>query len=647
MSLDRFPSDITPAWVRAFSAERFAQADAQLLALESASADSVSTAQALAEQFDDAIATMTDFELPYLLGATHADEHVRAAGREAEPEVDRRMTAIWLNPKIAAAVSSASPWFDALPPPHARLLRETKRDFRRGGLELSPEKQTRLRALNDEITRVGQEFSRAIDEGRDEVQVPEASLADLPEDYRARHPATNGHVAISTDYPDYFPFVIHSADRQTARALSTLFSNRGGQANVDRLEKLLELRQEKAHLLGYASWADFALEPKMAETSINVRAFLSKLSHAIRPKAEEEYAMLCEEHERLLGKVDGRLYPVDHLYLEEKARARRFALDARELTPYFPLNQVLDGIFGLAKTLYGVAFKEVSAPRWDEAVRTFDLMDGSRPIARAYLDLFPRPAKFGHAAMFGVRARHDRSSALPQAALVCNFAPPTPSTPSLLTHDEVVTLFHEFGHLLHHLLTQSPLTSFAGTRTVHDYVELPSQLFEEWAWRRESLDLFARHYRSGARLPDDIFAALIASRSFGRALGTLRQVTLSTLDLELHSRPSPLDSTALVRELQNDIGLFRYVEGTHFQGSFGHLVGYDAGYYGYQWALSLARDALTRFDREGYLNAAVAHDYRQAILAPGGSRDEARQLEDFLGRPHSPEAYIAFVTGTT
>jgi thimet oligopeptidase len=230
------------------------------------------------------------------------------------------------------------------------------------------------------------------------------------------------------------------------------------------------------------------------------------------------------------------------------------------------------------------------------------------------------------------------------AALVCNFPRPGEGTPALLTHEEVVTFFHEFGHVLHDLLTEAKLASFAGTATARDFVEAPSQMFEEWTYRREILDRFAVHHATGERIPEDLFAGLLRSRKFGLALGTQRQLFLAALDLEYHTREAGFDSTRVLEEVFTEYLPFTFLRGSHFQASFGHLVGYDAGYYGYQWALSLSRDVLTRFEAEGFMNPRVAADWRRHVLAQGGSEDEEAMIERFLGRKSSADAYIRYLS---
>lgn len=587
---------------------------------------------------------------PHLMAEAHPEAQVREAARACEPRFDEFETHLMLDAKLAKAVSRLAAKGEAYDGPSARLLEHTERDLRRNGLALPPEKQERLRRLNDEITRAGQAFSKNIAESTASIDISPSSLEGLPEEYKAAKLASklpNGKVRITTSYPDYFPFLRYAEDRETAQRLYTLFENRAKAENLPILDKLIRLREEKARLLGYENWADYVIEPRMAKDAQTVRKFLEEVRDAIREPAEAELA-LFRQKQRELGRPESPLYGFDRLYLEEKLRAERFGLDSRELSQYFEVESVKEGLLELTADLYGLTIRRVDLPVWHEEVEAYELYEGSRPLGRLYLDLYPRENKFQHAAVFGVRPSKrlaDDSRVLPITTLVCNFPKSAFGQPALLTHEEVVTFLHELGHVLHQLLTESPYAAFSGTQTARDFVETPSQMFEEWAYRREVLDRFARHHRTGELIPDSLYEALVRSRGFGRALATQRQLFFSALDLEYHTRPAGFDTTAVLKEVHREYQPFDFLEGTHFQASFGHLIGYDAGYYGYQWALSLSRDVLTRFEKEGMMNRQTANDWRQAVLAPGGSEDETAMVERFLGREPNAEAYIAFLRG--
>lgn len=621
---------------------------AQLRALN-AKSDAELTSDVTLGRFD----TITLFvqsagEFPYLMSMVHPDLAVRDAAKECEPKTDSFMTELWMDVEVASVMKRYANKNETLPTHKQRLLHDIIREFRRNGLELNPDEQTRLREINTELTTLGQSFLVNISSSRGQIRVPPTSLEGLPEDYIQKHPLENdGLITITTDYPDFFPFATYSTDRKSARELYIQFTNRGGDENIALLDRILSLRNEKAQLLGYKTWADYAIEPRMAKTPETVYTFLEGLKLSLKGPSKAEFSEFVETHVQLGGKPTDPLSPVERYYLEDRIRTAKYQFNTKELSNYFEMNAVTQGILEITSRIYGITFKEDKTPAWHADVRTFEIIENNERIGKFYLDLHPRADKYKHAAMFSVRTPkrfEDGSWVTPIAALVCNFPKPG-ALPALLSHDEVQTYFHEFGHVLHHLLTQSPLASFAGTNTTRDFVETPSQMFEEWAFNREVLDLFAKHHKTGEPIPEPLFQAMLRARSFGRALGTQRQLFLASFDLALHSRKPGFNTTALVKELQSQNESFQYIEGTHFQSSFGHLIGYDAGYYSYQWALSLSRDVLTRFQKEGLMNPATAASFRKEVLAHGGGEDENVMLENFLGRPPSAEAYAQYLKG--
>ena len=611
-------------------------------------------------RFDDAMAEVSDAQsFPYLMGVAHPDIAVRDAAKLCEPKVDTLLTGLYFDVDLATVIKAYAAKGEKLEGERARLLTDTLRDFRRNGLDLPPEKQEILRKYNAEITDIGQKFEANIGASKDTLFTDPKSLEGLPAEYVAKHPVIkggdhDGKVEITTDYPDFFPFVTYSKDRKAALELYIKFTNRGGDENVKLLERLLQLRSDKAKLLGYATWADYAIEPRMAKSAKAVHAFLEHVREAVKAPAKIEFADFMKEHVALGGKATDKLPPSDRYYLEDRVRKTKYNFDSKELANYFEIGAVKKGLLDITAKMYGLEYKEVPANAWHEDVTAYDVYSGGKKIGKFYLDLYPRADKFKHAAMFTVRQAKmlsDGTYQLPAAALECNFPKPgDPSGPALMKHDDVVTFFHEFGHVLHHILTQSQLVTFSGTNTVRDFVEAPSQMFEEWAWSRDVLDLFAKHYKTGEKIPDALFASMTKSRAFGRALGTQRQLFLAILDQEYHTRTPGIDATPgyttkVVEEVQNKTDQFEYVKGTHFQSSFGHLVGYDAGYYSYQWALSLSRDVLTRFKKEGMLNTATAQAWRDEVLSKGGGVDERSMIAKFLGRAPNDEAYVQFLKG--
>lgn len=648
---DPVAQGLTPEGVTKLCDERLAKAKQhldQIKTLKGASPDKLTYASTIG-RFDEVILEVTNGSaFPYLMGLAHPDGATRAAAKECEPKVDAFQTSLWLDADLAGVMKAYAAKGEKLEGEKAQLLADVLRDFRRNGLELPPEKQARLRELNAAITKTGLDFMSNIGGDVGQIEIDPKDLAGLTKEYVAGHPANpKGKVVITTDTPDYTPFITYAKNRKLALELYSKFINRGGQDNIKLLEKLLDMRREKAKLLGYDTWADYAIEPRMAKDKKTVREFLDKLAKAITEPAKAEMEELRKEHVRLGGKATDTLYPPDRLYLEDGVRKAKYSFESQVLSQYLEIGIVKKGLLDVTSKMYGIEYREVPAKAWHPDVTAYEVWSKGAKIGLFYLDLYSRADKYKHAAMFPIRKAKRLSNGqwqTPIAALECNFPKPGAQA-ALMQHEEMVTFFHEFGHVLHEMLTLSELAQFSGSEAKRDFVEVPSQMFEEWAWSREVLDMFARHHETKAKIPDDLFQAMTKSRTFGRALYTQRQLVFATLDYELHTRPAPLDSTKVMEEVQTKVDSFRFVKGTHGQTSFGHLITYDAGYYGYQWALSLTRDVLTRFRKEGLMNTTTTNAWRTEVLSKGGGIDPVDLVTKFLGRPPNHDAYFAYVKG--
>lgn len=587
-------------------------------------------------------------DFPALLAVSHPDEGVRDRAKGCEPKVDKLETSMWLDAGLARVVKRYAAKKEPLAGARAKLLAQVLRDFRRNGLELDAKGQARIREINEEITKLGQDFDTNLAESHLFVDATPAQLEGLPKEWLASHkPGADGKVRISTDYPDYFPVLTYAKDRKLALDLYKQFENRAADKNVVVLDKILALRAEKAKLLGYATWADYVIEPRMAKDAKTVAGFLEGLRKHLAKKGEAEMTEFRAMHVKQGGKANDPIPPSDRLYLEDQVRKAKYGLDSKEVSQYFEVRKVKQGILDITSKMYGIKYRPVESPTWHPEVEPMEVTDASgKVLGRFFFDLYPREGKYKHAAVFSIRdtvKMQDGSRLVPMAAIECNFPRPGAGGPALMSHQDAVTFFHEFGHVLHHVLSEAELSTFSGTSVARDFVESPSQMLEEWAWAKETLDLFAVHHETGKPMPKTLHAAMLRSRGFGRALSTQRQLFLAALDQTYHTRPLPFDTTKVLQEVNDAYTPFKYVDGTHFQASFGHLIGYDAGYYGYQWALSIAQDLFTRFKKEGLLNPKTAADYRAAVLAMGSSDDEAKLVAKFLGRTPSDAAYKAFL----
>lgn len=588
-------------------------------------------------------------DFPALMAVSHPDDIVREKAKLCEPKIDKLDTKLWMDPAIAKVMKRFAAANAGLSGPHKRFLDRTLRDFKRNGLDLDAKGQARLRELNEELTKLSLEFDTNLAESHLTVEATEKQLDGLPKEWIVSHPPNKeGKVVITTDYPDYFPVLTYAKDRKLALDLYKQFENRAADKNVIVIEKILALRQERAKLLGYATWADYILEDRMAKTPKTVADFLEGLRKHLAKKGNDELAEFKKQHVKLGGKATDDIPPSDRLYLEDQIRNAKYGLDSKEVSKYFEVTRVKTGLLEITSKMFDIKYRPAKdAPTWHPDVEAMEVTDASGKIlGRFYFDLYPRPGKYKHAAVFGIRdttKMPDGSRLMPIAAIECNFPKPGGAAPALMSHQDAVTFFHEFGHVIHHILSESELSSFAGTSVARDFVESPSQMLEEWAWNKDTLAMFAKHHNTNQPLPATLHAAMLRSRSFGRAIATQRQLYLAALDQAYHTRAVPFDTTKVLKEINDAYTPFKYVEGTHFQASFGHLIGYDAGYYGYQWALSIAQDLFTRFKKDGLLNPKTAAEYRANILAPGDSDDASNLVAKFLGHAPSDAAYRAFL----
>lgn len=570
------------------------------------------------------------------------DGELREAARASEERIDKYLVDLSFREDLYAAIKAFAGRGEALGPEEARLLEFELRDYRRNGFELPEAERARVRELSDELVSLGVEFQKNISEWDDGILVSREDLADLPDAFidSLRTEEVDGETRhrVSLDYPELFPFMGKARSSELRRELFAKEQVKGGDANVAVLERALAARREMASLLGYESWADYAHEVCMSKERERVASFLADLRERLAAKVEADLALMAEVK-------GGPVNIWDWRYCHDQLLQTRYAVDDFEVAQYFPLDACLEGLFAVCQRLLGVRFEaRPDAPVWHEDVQAFDVFeaDGDEAFARFYMDLFPRPNTFGHAAAFtlrGGRVLPDGSYQKPVSAIVANFTKPSADAPSLLRHSEVETLFHEFGHILHQTLTRTIHGRFSGTRTERDFVEAPSQMLEHWVWDREVLASFTRHYETGEPLPDTLLDSMLAAKTLSSGIMTVRQLYFAHLDQAYHAPDFDGDSTAATEAL-HEITSFPYTPGTHFQSGWGHLFGYDARYYGYLWSHVFGDDMFTRFEGAGLLNPDLGAEYRRTVLERGGSVDGDQLVRDFLGREPNSDAFL-------
>jgi thimet oligopeptidase len=578
-----------------------------------------------------------------------ADDALRERARELDQELDKYQVGLSFREDLYAAVSAFAGTAEAaaLTGESARLLEHELRDYRRNGFELPPAERARLKTLLERLVELGVAFRNAIDDWDDAIVVSREQLNGLPGSFidglAKVEEGGRTRYRVSLDYPELFPFLANAKDADLRRELFEKDQRKGGPENVRLLEEAIRLRHEAATLLGYDSWAAYTTEVRMAKRREAVDSFLAELRPRLEAKREADLAALRAAKLAETGSDSLEIW--DWRYYHNSLMKSAYAIDEFAVAEYFPLDACLEGLFEATQSLLGVRFQAAAdAPRWHADVQAFDVYeaDGGEPVARFYMDLFPRPNKYGHAAAFTLRRGRrlrDGSYQQPVSAIVANFTKPGPGQPSLLRHSEVEVLWHEFGHILHQVLTRAERSRFSGTATERDFVEAPSQMLERWCWEPSVLARFARHYRTGEPIPPDLVERLVAAKQLDSGVTYSRQLYFASLDMAYHSPGFSGDSTAECAALHPLTG-FPYTPGTYFQAGFGHLFGYDAGYYGYLWSEVFGEDMWTVFEREGPLNPETGMRYRKAVLERGGSVDGDVLVREFLGREPNSDAFL-------
>jgi oligopeptidase A len=589
---------------------------------------------------------------------------LREAYGKIEPLVSAFYARVPLHEGLWKAVKeyAATPEAAALTGTRKRYLEKTIQGFKRSGADLPPEGKREMEAIDVELSELTTKFSQNVLDATNEFEyviTDAVKLAGLPESaiVAARENAAAKGVEgwrFTLQAPSYVPVLTYLDDAAVRERFYRAYMTRASAAPRDNRElilRILELRRKKAAMLGYADFSDYALEDRMAKKGERAWEFLIDLRRKTQPFFEKENAELEAFRRELEGPGAPPLQPWDVSYYAEKLRQARYDFDEEELRPYFPMEKVLGGMFGLVEKLYGIRVEPVDGvPVWDEAVRYYRILDGDGTMLGGfYADWYPRENKRGGAWMDAFRTGGPRGAEfVPHLGLMCgNMNPPVGGKPALLTHRDVETVFHEFGHLLHHLLSKVEVRGLAGTNVAWDFVELPSQIMENWCWEREALDLFARHYETGAPLPEDLFRKMVAARTFRAANAQMRQLSFGVTDLALHRSYDPEmdgDVVEYSRRILQQYSPAPLPEDHAMIASFTHLfanpVGYAAGYYSYKWAEVLDADAFSLFRKMGVFSREAGLRFRSVILEKGDSEDPAELYRKLMGRDPDASALL-------
>lgn len=597
------------------------------------------------------------------LNAAETTEAIQKVTQEASPELSAFDSEIKQNEKLFARIKTVYEQKDQidLSQEQSQLLEKTYKSFVRSGADLGTEDKKRFKDISIELSKLGLTFGENLLAETNDYKLlidSEADLAGLPEDVVKRAQAAaeklgeKGKWAFTLQAPSYMPFMKYADNRELREKLYKAFMSKSFKGNErdnqEIIRKLVTLRDEKARLLGYRTFADFVLEERMALKPEFVDNFLKDLLDQALPKAQEEVREI-KDFIKDLG-ADQELQRWDWAYYSEKLRKRKYDLDDELIKPYFKLENVIDGVFETARRLYGLSFKEnKEIPVYNDDVTAYEVFgEDGKHVAIFFADFFPREGKRPGAWMTSYRDEKKVAGEkiIPQISIVCNFTPSSQGNPSLLKFDEVTTLFHEFGHALHGMLADTTYASLSGTSVFWDFVELPSQIFENWCYEKECLDLFARHYETGEPIPAEYVERIKASATFHEAYATVRQISFAMLDMAYHYHledPKHLqDIGKFERDAFAPTELFPTVEGANMSVQFGHIFagGYAAGYYSYKWAEVLDADAFELFKQKGIFDRETALSFKKHILSRGGTEHPMELYKRFRGQEPSHEALL-------
>ncbi len=514
-------------------------------------------------------------------------------------------------------------------------------EFKLAGVDKDQATRDRLKKLQDQLNEEQSVFDRNISDGQKTVTVNSVSELDgLPQDYIDRHkPGADGKIKITTNYPDLLPVLKFAKNDALRKRLYEAYQTRAYPKNLDMLKQMMQTRYEIAQLLGYNSWADYNAADKMILKGQNIADFIQQVDNAAKPVAKREFALLLEEKRKTDPKATG-IGDYELQYLQEQVRRAKYNFDSQSVRPYLPFDGVKKGILDTASKLFQLEFRqEKDVPSWDPAVETWDVYDHGKMTGRFYLDLHPRPGKYSHAEMVpvldGIRGKQ-----LPEAILVCNFPAPTADDPGLMEYADVVTFFHEFGHLMHWIVARQQWAGVSGLTMESDFVEAPSQMLEEWMRSPQVLASFARNYKTGEPIPAELVARMNRASAFGRGTWAVTQNEYTAVSYDLYkSDPKTTDPDAVTKQAVRRYTLLTQTPGTHMWASFTHLSGYSSAYYTYLWDKVIAEDFFRQFDQENLLAGETPMRYRRVVLEPGGTMSANDLVKNFLGCPQNMTAF--------
>ena len=577
-----------------------------------------------------------------LIENVHPDSAIRAAAEKISQDVSAYGTEISLNRGVYDALSAMD--LTGADDETKFYVEKELRDFKLAGVDKDEATRNKIKAIRDELVKIGQEWDRNIREDVRTIKVKPADLTGMPEDFvKAHEPGADGMATLDINYPDYIPTMTYCTNEEVRKKLYMEYQNRAYPKNTAVLRQLMDKRYELANLVGYSNWADYVTANKMTGSAKVVRDFIDKIVTASGPAQDRDYQILLSRKKKDVPAATNVNF-WEQIYWMELVKRSDYNFDSQSVRPYLAFDKVQQGVLDVTSKMFGITYKPIKVDVWDPSVDAYEIFEGSKLIGRIYLDMHPRENKYNHAAQFDIRTGIEGRQ-IPEAALVCNLPGGEAGDPGLCEIDDVNTYFHEFGHLLHTMFAgHRNWIGTGGIRTEHDFVEAPSQMLEEWMQSPKVLQTFARHHETGEPIPADLVNRMVRAEEFAKGLQVRRQMVYADLSLSIYDKdPKLVDVDKLMKDLVAKYQPFPYVEGTHFANSFGHLDGYSAVYYTYMWSLVIAKDMFSAFDKEQLLNPEIPTRYRKTVLAAGGSAPAAVLVERFLGRPFSFDAYQSWL----
>ena len=589
-----------------------------------------------------------------IIKESNTDEKMRTAGENAVKVFQDWAVGIDYREDVYKALKAFADTHPQLSGEDKKLFDETMRDYRRAGLDLPPDKRKEVEQLRKDLAKLGTDFDTNIVNAKVPVIFTKAELDGLPESFLTAPGVKTGDDAFTVMANVTWQFVTveeNAKSEATRKKLYVIHDSLAKDTNAPVLNQMLALRNKIALRLGYKSWDDFQTEIKMAKNGAGAKSYIDNLISGIQPKFAAEVADLQKMKSADTNDPNARIGVWDWRYYDNQLVKQKYAVDKEALRDFFPFQKVLEGMFNIYQSIFGLKFEKIAAPyKWIDDLQFYMVTDATtgEPLGMFYLDMFPREGKFNHFAEFGIiggKLLPDGKYQRPVAALLCNFPPPSADKPSLMTHSDVETLFHEFGHALHEITTHAKYGRFAGTRVPGDFVEAPSQMLQNWVWNKKVLDTFAADYRDPSKkIPGEIIQKMNDAKKATAGVFYRRQFAFASLDLamhDVHPEDAPYDCVAVSNPILEKVFL-PIDPSTTFVTYFGHMNGYDAGYYGYAWADAIAADMATVFEKakDGYLDKQAGMKLRQEIYAQGDSRDVTASIEKFLGRKQSVEPFL-------